>query len=697
MTAEYVSKDILPETSIHSKGTIMKICAYVAGDKNIINPSIVCLSSIKKHNRDIDLFIFSEAQFATKEQIRLCKKYNITLVDIKDIDKKNIINNFSGFSRWSFHIFYNYLAPDFLYSKGYDFAIKLDYDMLCIDSFVMNEILPDKEQGICVYPKGRITDYVDKSNLKKLMEKFNTGEYRTANVGFIVFDLKYFNQKNISTIYKDIFSYISENKITLVGETCEQFCFGMLQGVLNSSFKQLPYTYNFRPYYEKRNMSDIKIIHYNQLSKPWEPMQEDISNITRDGYIRFNILVTYWIEYAKSLDFTENWYTDKELSPKALYNIYNKSLSKIDSNERKKLLENYIFALQKGGIINDNIVYDRFYRYAQIRMFSEISIHYELLFKENELTICIHFEHEWKQHIEFLQNTICKQIRLGMLCTPQKAEIYYPIKDINNINKVYTSAAAIIQQSYDSIASFINIYNTYTAITKHIDKEKNEAITLINRRTRAMDEKLKYIYEATVGDKKDNSNFVFDTIYKQKMWAGGTSGSGSNPAILQGYMSFLEKFIRENKITSIADIGWGDWQYMSQVNLKGVTYTGYDVASPVIETNKQKFSASNIDFVLYDGNFADIKAADLAICKDVLQHLPNKNIFCFIENLKKFKYILVANDIADNMTANADITMGQCRPLDLRLPPFNIVAEPVFIVDRKHLKKPNIMVLLIKN
>lgn len=136
---------------------------------------------------------------------------------------------------------------------------------------------------------------------------------------------------------------------------------------------------------------------------------------------------------------------------------------------------------------------------------------------------------------------------------------------------------------------------------------------------------------------------------------------------------------------------------MRQVNLEGIDYTGYDVASSIIERNRKEFSKNNINFVLYDGNFADVKISDMAICKDVLQHLPNKNIFEFIKNIKKFKYVLVANNIADNMTSNFDISMGQCRPLDLRLPPFNIDAEHVFTIDRRHLKKPNIMVLLIKN
>lgn len=450
----------------------MKICAYVAGDKNIINPSIVCLSSVKKYNKDIDVFIFSELQAATGEQLRLCKKYDIAFIDTSTIDNKDIINEFSDFQRWPVHVFYNYLAPHVLYAKGYDFAIKLDYDMLCINSFVMNEILPQKDEGISVYLQAKISACVDKENLKKLKEKFTINDYRAANVGFIAFDLAYYTQNKILDKFKDIFIYCNNN-IARIAETTEQFCFGLLQGVLGTTFKHIPYTYNFRPYSGRCNLDEkVKILHYNCKDKPWHPIPAlDYDRIKKDYFIRFIMSFVYWIEYANSLDFTETWYENRDISLKTLYRIQNESMFKLDMQDKKKLLENYILFLQKNGTINENTVsYDKLYRYVQIRLFNEKSVHYELLFKGNKIAICIHFEHEWKRFIDYLHNRVCKEINLDMIRTPQTAEVYYLIEDINDINKICTTTATIIKQSYDSIASLIATYDICNAILK-INKE----------------------------------------------------------------------------------------------------------------------------------------------------------------------------------------------------------------------------------
>lgn len=37
----------------------MKIAAYIAGDENIIYPSIVALNSVKENNKNVDLYLFT--------------------------------------------------------------------------------------------------------------------------------------------------------------------------------------------------------------------------------------------------------------------------------------------------------------------------------------------------------------------------------------------------------------------------------------------------------------------------------------------------------------------------------------------------------------------------------------------------------------------------------------------------------------
>lgn len=189
---------------------------------------------------------------------------------------------------------------------------------------------------------------------------------------------------------------------------------------------------------------------------------------------------------------------------------------------------------------------------------------------------------------------------------------------------------------------------------------------------------------------------VFNTIYETNAWGCG-SGSGSNENLCKGYVQFLQQFFTKYNIHSIVDIGCGDWQFSKNINFDGIDYKGYDVASFVVNRNLAKYKKPNIDFIHYNGDFSVLPKADLAICKDVLQHLPNHLIMEFIDNLSKYKYALIANDI-NRMGENEDILLDvyAWRSLDLRLSPFNLPLEIVYEFIREP-REPNIAVMLWKN
>lgn len=179
---------------------------------------------------------------------------------------------------------------------------------------------------------------------------------------------------------------------------------------------------------------------------------------------------------------------------------------------------------------------------------------------------------------------------------------------------------------------------------------------------------------------KDNLGKQFDAIYSVNRWGCG-SGAGSLPQATVGYRKFLQDFLTAHQIKTIADAGCGDWQFTRLMDLSSVQYTGYDVSSIVIEQNTKHYQKDHIKFVLYDGDFERIEPADLLICKDVLQHLPNAYIQNFLKILPKFKYALLTNDINElrSEANNQDIPVaGGFRPIDLTAAPFNLKAQQVF-------------------
>lgn len=182
---------------------------------------------------------------------------------------------------------------------------------------------------------------------------------------------------------------------------------------------------------------------------------------------------------------------------------------------------------------------------------------------------------------------------------------------------------------------------------------------------------------------KSNAELVFSNIYANATWGRneeglGFSGDGSTVQNAAYYMNFLQNFIKANGIRSVVDVGCGDWSFSQHMNWNGIRYFGYDAAAQVIERNQSKFATPTITFVQGDASRLDLPKADLLICKDVLQHLPNEEIALFLTQLHKFKHCLITNDVDLTLSSdNRQISMGDYRTIDLTKPPFNIPGTKI--------------------
>jgi SAM-dependent methyltransferase len=182
------------------------------------------------------------------------------------------------------------------------------------------------------------------------------------------------------------------------------------------------------------------------------------------------------------------------------------------------------------------------------------------------------------------------------------------------------------------------------------------------------------------------SEQAFTLIYKYRIWGKneegkGTSGIGSTLEATEQYRAFLQGFLKEADIKSVVDLGCGDWEFSQTIDWSGVNYLGVDLVKPVIETNIERFGSPTINFEHKDGIHANLPPADLLICKDVLQHLPNKDIHTFIKQIPKFKYCLITNDVDPKTltSGNRDVFWGDVRYLDLSALPFNVEAATALI------------------
>lgn len=192
---------------------------------------------------------------------------------------------------------------------------------------------------------------------------------------------------------------------------------------------------------------------------------------------------------------------------------------------------------------------------------------------------------------------------------------------------------------------------------------------------------------------------AFTEIYDIGVWGKneegrGHSGGGSTAENTKIYREFLINFLKQNNIKSVVDLGCGDWEFSKLIDWSNIDYTGFDIVLSVIDRNNQLYARNNINFVHANGILADLPPAELFICKDVLQHLSNKDVLQFIPQLDKYKYCLITNDIErDKIPFNRDCISGQGRPIDLTLPPFNLKGMKVLTYNGCGTKQ----VLLIDN
>jgi len=169
---------------------------------------------------------------------------------------------------------------------------------------------------------------------------------------------------------------------------------------------------------------------------------------------------------------------------------------------------------------------------------------------------------------------------------------------------------------------------------------------------------------------------TFTYIYENKIWGNnyntlysGSSGEGSTINYNKdSYVIFLKKFINDNDIKTIVDLGCGDFICGPYIYSDlDINYKGYDVYKKVIDFNSTQYPKTKFEFIHLDftNKKEEISDGDLCILKDVIQHWSLSTIYNFLDYLvesKKFKYILICNCCFQN-TNDTDINTGSFRCL----------------------------------
>jgi SAM-dependent methyltransferase len=158
------------------------------------------------------------------------------------------------------------------------------------------------------------------------------------------------------------------------------------------------------------------------------------------------------------------------------------------------------------------------------------------------------------------------------------------------------------------------------------------------------------------------------------------SGPGSSPEYTTAWRETLSGSLSEISPRTVLDLGCGDWQHSRLVDWRGARYVGVDVVPELVGRLNDEFGAEGRSFHLWDPERETASqvvwrlcpdGVDLAICKDVVQHLPNDISVQMVEALRDVAGVtLLVNDMG--ASPNADIPAAHARHVDPRLPPFSI-------------------------
>ena len=181
---------------------------------------------------------------------------------------------------------------------------------------------------------------------------------------------------------------------------------------------------------------------------------------------------------------------------------------------------------------------------------------------------------------------------------------------------------------------------------------------------------------------------AMDQVYQLKLWGSNSSefysGEGSHlPEIVDPYIEKVTSFLKSfEKPLIVCDLGCGDFNIGKELFPLTEKYFAIDIVQDLIEFNKEKFKAENLEFQCLNIAEDALPKGDCAIIRQVLQHLSNTEIQTIVNKLPNFKYILITEHLPiSDFEPNKDIISGQGirikkqSGVNLTVPPFNIKVK----------------------
>ncbi len=183
---------------------------------------------------------------------------------------------------------------------------------------------------------------------------------------------------------------------------------------------------------------------------------------------------------------------------------------------------------------------------------------------------------------------------------------------------------------------------------------------------------------------------AMEQIYENNLWGDNKSefysGLGSHhPETVNLYIAAVSDFLKNLESPPVVcDLGCGDFNIGKELVKYSKKYIAIDIVPALITHNKKEFQADNLEFYALDIAKDVLPSGDIAILRQVLQHLSNAEIKEVVEKLYNFKYVILTEHLPEgDFESNKNIISGQGIRLkkqsgvNLLAPPFNFKVKEV--------------------
>jgi hypothetical protein len=171
-------------------------------------------------------------------------------------------------------------------------------------------------------------------------------------------------------------------------------------------------------------------------------------------------------------------------------------------------------------------------------------------------------------------------------------------------------------------------------------------------------------------------------------------GSGSLIINCKEWINTINKFIDDNPIKTINDIGCGDLNFVKETNIieKNIDYLGYDFIVRNTNVNLKRFNKS------FNIATDTPRKCDLCICKDVLNHLEMKQILTALENIKRTSKFLMVTNYPNNFNKTAELNNYDARweNINFNIHPYNLKEYLINTIKVCHNRDKNIFISIYK-